>query len=431
MALSILGGACIVIVLVLLSLVLFEPSLRYEVKPPRVPLDSEEFLCLMGALADAPIHRHNSVEVLNGGELFYEAELEAIRTARRCIHIEAFLFTPGPITDRFMQALTERARAGVGVKLVLDAIGCFHTPMSYFRDLRAAGGQVYWYQPIRWYTLKRLNNRTHRELIIVDGELGFIGGAGISPHWLGGMNGERPWADMMCRIRGSMVAGLQTTFAENWLQASNEVLSDAENFPLCCRAGSQRGEQETRGSVSGLVVIGTPSPARASRSRIVFQVLLATAQKTIHINSPYFLPDRSARRELIRAVQRGVEVQVITPGELNNHKLTRFTSRRFYGELLKGGVEIYEYQPRMIHKKALIVDGTWSVVGSTNFDTRSFGLNDEVNLAAVDGDLAARLIDDFEREKRESRRITYDEWRRRPIWEKLLSLIGSLLQRQE
>jgi cardiolipin synthase len=179
------------------------------------------------------------------------------------------------------------------------------------------------------------------------------------------------------------------------------------------------------------VIISTPSAARSTRARIVFQTLLASAKESILINSPYFLPDRSARKELIEAARRGVKVIVVTPGELNNHQMTRKASRRHYGQLIQGGVQIFEYQPRMIHKKAMVVDGVWSVVGSTNFDTRSFGLNDEVNLAALDRELAARLTADFEQEQGESRQITYDEWRRRPLSEKILGLIGRVIERQE
>lgn len=417
------------IVAVLLFLVLFEPPLRYEVAPPPLSLDSEQFLCLLGALADAQVHRQSAVEVLSGGEVFYPAELDAIRAARRSVHIEAFLFTPGAITDRFIEALTERARAGVRVRLVLDAIGCFHTPNRYFRGFRAAGGEVFWYQPIRWYTLKRVNNRTHRELIVIDGEVGFIGGAGIAPHWLGGEKGEHPWHDMMCRVRGPLVSGLQTAFAENWLESSDQVLAGEENFPRCLGPDSAAGQKPVS-PVNGMVVISTPTAARSTRARVIFQVLLASARQSILINSPYFLPDRSARKELIGAVKRGVRVTVITPGKANNHPITRVTSRQLYGQLLRAGIEIFEYQPGMIHKKAMVVDGVWVVVGSTNFDARSFGLNDEVNLVAIDPDLAARLESDFEAEKAKSRQITYEQWRRRPVFEKLLALPGLLIQRQ-
>jgi cardiolipin synthase len=179
------------------------------------------------------------------------------------------------------------------------------------------------------------------------------------------------------------------------------------------------------------VIISTPSAARSTRARILFQVLLASAQKTIYINSPYFLPDRSARAELIRAVERGVRVVVLVPGASNNHYITRLASRRHYGQLLHGGIEIHEYQPGMIHKKSLVVDGIWSVVGSTNFDTRSFGINDEVNLASLDKELAARLEQDFAAELAQCRRISLELWEQRTIGERILSLAGFVLQRQQ
>jgi cardiolipin synthase len=426
------------IVLVLLLLVLFEPSLRYKVQALDVPLDSERFLCLLGALADAQVHRDSQVEVLTNAEHFYEAQLQAIAAARRSVHLEAFIFHKTPIGDRFLSAMTERARAGVKVKLVLDAIGSLHTPDSYFSELRQAGGRVQWYQPITFATLKRVNNRTHRELMVVDGTVGFIGGAGISSYWTDSQDGRPPWRDTVCRVTGNLVTGLQTTFAENWLESSQEILAGEEYFPRCASAASMREDPNEQHSESqpdretlGLVVVSTPSAARSTRARILFQTLLASAQKTIHINSPYFLPDRSASDELVRAVKRGVSVKVIAPGRANNHSMTRRSSRRRYGQLLQNGVEIYEYQPGMIHAKILIVDGLWSVVGSTNFDTRSFGLNDEVNLAALSPALASRLGRDFQHDLSQSEQITYEQWLHRPLAERVMAMLGRIFERQE
>jgi cardiolipin synthase len=308
------------------------------------------------------------------------------------------------------------------VRVVVDAIGSFPTPARYFEKLRAAGGHVSWYQPLRWYTLKRLNNRTHREIVVVDGKVGFIGGAGIASHWFRPDDPGKAWRDTMLRVRGSLAAGLQAAFVENWLESNDELLSDPDLFPP---------DDEVPAPVSGLVAIGTPSPARSSRARMLFQLLLARAHETIDINSPYFLPDRGARRELIAAVRRGVTVRVIAPGKASNHPLARVASRRRYGELLEAGVEIHEYQPRMIHAKILVVDGEWSVVGSTNFDSRSFDLNDEVNLLVADRGVAARLAQDFEKDLAQSRRITMAEWRRRPLAERALATLGLLLERQE
>jgi cardiolipin synthase len=423
---------CIAITAVLLLLVLFEQGLRYDVEPPTHPLESEEFLCLLGALSDAQVLRDSRVEVLTDGPAFYEAELAAIRTARHSVNLEAYIFRKDATGRRFVEALAERARAGVRVNVIVDAVGSLTTWQRTFAPVTEAGGRVRWYQPLRWSTLKRLNNRTHRELLVVDGEVGFIGGAGIADEWATGRRADPRWRDTVVRVAGDLVIGLQTTFAENWLEAAEEVLTGREYFPACARMTSDdpasAGEQD---DVAGFVVISTPSAGRSTRARVLFQTLLASAKHTVYVNSPYFLPDRSVRRELIRAVARGVTVKVVVPGEHSDHLMTRSASRRRFGELLAGGCEIYEYQPAMIHVKALVVDGVWSVVGSTNFDNRSFGLNDEVNLGAQSRRLAERLTADFERDVEQSRRVTYEAWRRRPVWEKLLETLGSIIDRQQ
>jgi len=423
---------CMALLAYLFFLVLFEPPLRYATTAPDCPIDSTQFLCLLGAVSDTQIHPCSHIDVLTEGAVFYEAELEAIRQARASVHLEAFLFTPSPIADRFLEALSERARAGVKVRVVLDWVGSFPAPDAYFDGLRNAGGRVEWYQPLRWYTFKRFNNRTHRELLVIDGDMGFIGGAGVAAHWMtGDNNGLPPWRDMMCRVRGDLVIGLQTTFAENWLEASGEILDVTSEFPHC-QCEERVPAADSPGSAPGVVVISAPTAGRATRARVVFQILLASARKSIRINSPYFLPDRSARAELIKAAkERGVKVTIITPGPANNHPIARRSSRRIYGQLLQAGIEIYEYQPGMIHKKALVVDGVWSVVGSTNFDTRSFGLNDEVNLAAMNRDVAAKLDEQFEIELSRSEKITYEKWLSRTTSEKIAAIAGRLLERQE
>ena len=390
---------------------------------PGLPLDSQAFIALVAAVCDAAVREIESFDMLVDGERFYASELAAIAAARTSIHIEAFIFHPSAIGDRFIAALTERARAGVRVRVVVDAIGSFPTPDRYFAPLRAAGASIAWYQPIRWYTLKRFNNRTHRELVIIDGEIGYIGGAGIAAHWLGnGKSATAAWRDTMVRVTGGIVGSMQSAFAENWLESTGEILAGADSFPW-------RDAPDRMGNA--LVIASAPSPARGSRARVLFQLLVASATKSIDINSPYFLPDASARGELIRAVQRGVRVRIVTPGRANNHPIARRGSRRRYGPLLRAGIEIREYEPRMIHAKILIVDGLWSVVGSTNFDSRSFDLNDEVNLAAMDARWARRFLEQFEADVAVSRSISYEEWRNRPWHERALAAFEFFLERQE
>jgi cardiolipin synthase len=410
-------------------LALFEPSPEYRIgEPVDCPLDSKEFSRMLAVLSDAQEHAGTRIEVLTNGEVFYDAELAAIRTARSHICLEAYIFQKGKVARRFIQALTERARAGVKVRIVLDGVGSFNTWERDFREMCEAGGEIHWYMPFRWHNLLRYNHRTHRELLVVDGKVGFLGGAGFADHWLHDRRQWltrkklKRWRDTMFRVEGHAVASLQSIFAENWVEASGELLTGARYYDVECEAA---------GPASAMVVDSTPSAGRATRARMLFQTLIASATRSIHITTPYFLPDRGARKELVDAVRRGVDVKVIVPGRHSDHLLTRRSSRRIYGELLKAGAEIFEYTPAMIHTKSLVVDGLWSVFGSTNFDSRSFGLNDEMNIAALDEGLAERLEADFQNDLAVSRRITYKKWKKRPIFERLHEWLGWILERQQ
>ncbi len=408
-----------------LFLALFEPGLRYRIAEPRPGDDDpDKFLGTLEALTDARVRTNTRVEVLTNGGAFYEAELGAIRAARRSISLEAYIFQKGSIGDRFVAALADRAREGVRVNMVLDAIGSFATTRRYLAPVTEAGGRLEWYHPFRWYTWPRINNRTHRELLVIDGTVGFIGGAGVADQWYRPKGKTPPWRDSMFRVTGEAVISLQASFAENWLESSGEILIGPDYFPF---AQPPQGATAT-----ALVVNSSPSVGRSTRARILYQTLLASARKTIQITTPYFLPDRSARREMVRALkERGVRVRILVPGKRADHLLTRRSSRRLYGELLAAGAEIYEYQPSMLHAKCMVIDGQWSVVGSTNFDHRSFGLNDEVNLAALDEQLAVRLQRDFEVDVTSSRPVRLRAWRHRPIAERLHEWLGWILERQQ
>ncbi len=406
----------------LLFLALFEPTLRYKIsRPPSAPVDSEQFDCILATLADSAIHTNTSIEVLTNGEEFYEAELEAIRKAKHSVNLEAYIFQRGKLTKRFVEALTERARAGVKVNLVLDAIGSFASWNYYFKELREAGGRVEWYHGFKWHQLPRLNSRTHREIIVVDCKVAFVGGAGFADHWLISKKKHPRWRDTMFRIEGDAVASIQATFIENWLEASGELLTEDEYFCF---------DKKHAGSAT-LVIDSSLTSGQSTRARMLFQTLIASAKERIDITTPYFLPDTALRNEMIRAVKRGVKLTVICPGGHNDHLLTRRASRRLYGELLQAGAQIHEYQASMIHTKTLVVDGKWSVFGSTNLDHRSFTINDEVNVASNSRDLAARLRKDFVGDLAASKQITYAKWRRRPLLERFSEGLGRLLERQQ
>ena len=318
--------------------------------------------------------------------------------------------------------MTERARAGVKVNLVIDSLGSATTRKKLFAEFRQADGKLAWYNDAKWYKIPSFNHRTHRELLVVDGRVGFIGGAGIGDDWYKSRPKKPRWRDTMVRIEGEAVANLQATFAENWLEGCGDVLTGEDYFPAPVPARTQ---------ATAMIVNSTPTAGGATRARLLFQMLFSSAQRTIHITTPYFLPDRSIMDELVRAVtERGVEVMLIVPGKKSDHMLTRSSSRRAYGRLLEAGARIYEYQPAMIHAKILLIDGLWGVVGSTNIDNRSFGLNDEVNLAVRSEEFVERLELDFRRDLASSERITYETWKRRPLLERAPELLGWVLDRQ-
>jgi cardiolipin synthase A/B len=406
----------------MLLLLLFEPPLPYTIaNGGPEPVDAPEFARVLSAITGSGAYQHNRVEVLTNGERFYAAELEAIRAARSFVFIECYIIQQGRVADHIIQALEERARAGVQVRMVIDAVGSTAFPDSRFKGLRAASGRVAWYHLFRWYSWPRANNRTHRELVIVDGKVGFAGGAGFADQWLYGSKRDPRWRDTMVRVEGEAATGLAVTFAENWLESQGEMLLSPGYFPF----------QASGGETNALVVTSSPTSGRSTEARVLFQSLVAKAARSIHITNPYFMPDKSLREELVKAVRRHVDVVIIVPGKKNDHLLSRRSSRLLYGDLLRAGARIFEYQPSMIHTKSLIVDGYWAVVGSTNLDSRSFGLNDEVNVAMPDPRVASRLEEDFANDLRASRPVVYDEWKRRPPWEKLEELVGWLLMNQE
>jgi cardiolipin synthase len=374
----------------------FGPAVAYSMrKDVKYALDSEEFLRFLSLVTDGTIRNVRLTRLKNGSE-FYPAELRAIKNARKTINMEFYEFSPGQVADSILDALTERARAGVEVRMIVDAIGSFQTHRSLFAPLVGLGGAMRFYHPISWKTWQHANHRTHRKLLVVDGEIGFIGGAGVADHWIKHTKTGPAWRDTVFQVEGEAVAGLTSTFAENWLEASGEILCSPEHFAY----------KSFPQAAKSFVVSSTPNDG-GTRARVLFQALINSARHSILITTPYFLPDRSARQALIEAVRdRGVKVQILTAGPLIDHPAVRTLSRHSSRRLLEAGAEIHEYQPSMIHAKLLTVDGQWSVVGSTNFDHRSFALNDEVNLAIFDRDIAQTIAADFAEDLQQSRRLT-------------------------
>jgi cardiolipin synthase A/B len=418
--LSIAGGVFLVW---LILVFLFTPGINYHLSQ-RTSVHQPDFLYTLQSTCQAALHHGNAVTVFTNGVAFYPAMLNAIGQATRSINMELYIFQPGKVASQFVAELSSKARAGVTVTIVVDALGSLSLWGRPLRRLRRAGCRVESYQRLRWYSLARLNNRTHRELLVIDGKVAFVGGAGIADWWaypaFKRMRWHRPWRDTMARIEGPVVAALQGVAAENWLECCGEILTGPGYFPSLTKVGD----------TTAFVVKSSPSD-RATASRVTFQTLMEGADRSIHISTPYFLPDRSLRRALLETARRGVKITVIVPGRGTDQKWVRLASRRMWGHLLEAGIRIFEYRNTMTHAKVLVVDELWSVLGTTNIDNRSFEHNDEVNVAMRDSTLAARLLEDYTRDIHDSQEITLERWRRRALWEKVVGPFVWILERQQ
>jgi len=407
--------------LVWLALVIFfTPGINYHLSQ-RTSVQHKDFLYTIQSTCQAALHHGNRVTILTDGPAFYPAMLEAIRGARRSINMECYIFQHGRVASQLIDALSERARNGVNVTIVVDAIGSFSLWGRPVARLRAAGCRIVSYQAMRWYSMHRMNNRTHRELLVIDGATAFVGGAGVADWWMyPERRHARPWRDTMARVEGPVVAAIQGVTAENWLECCGEILTGSDYFP----------DLKPCGDTTAFVIRSSPSD-RATASRVTFQLLLEGADRTVRISTPYFLPDKALRRALVGMAERGVQLTIIVPGRHTDQKWVRLASRRMWGELLAAGIRIVEFEGSMIHAKVLIVDDLWSVLGTTNIDNRSFEHNDEDNIAMCDAAVAARLLVDYERDLAASTEMTLEQWRRRPLWEKIVGPFVWILERQQ
>lgn len=411
------AGALFLVWLVLVFL--FTPGINYHLAR-RTSVHDDSFLYTLQSTCQTALHHGNRVEVFTNGRDFYPAMLDAIRSATHSINLECYIFQPGKIADQFIDALADRCRLGVKVAIVIDAIGSFSLWGRPLRRLREAGCRVESYQRMEWHRLARLNNRTHRELLTVDGRIAFVGGAGVADWWAYPRKGSPPWRDTMARIEGPIVAALQGVAAENWLECCGEILTGPDHFPSL----------EPAGETTAFVVKSSPSD-RATSSRVAFQLLMEGADHHVRISTPYFLPDRALRRALVNLARRGVAVDVIVPGRHTDQRWVRLASRRMWGQLLTAGVRIHEYRASMTHNKVLIVDELWAVMGTTNIDNRSFEHNDEINVALRDPEVARRLLKDYRQDLLDSEEITLERWERRPLWEKVVGPFVWILERQQ
>jgi cardiolipin synthase len=379
-----------------------------------------QFRRSMGVLLGPPIIEGNKVETLLNGDQIFPAMLAAIRGAQKTITFETYIYWSETIGEEFSEALAERARAGVKVHVMLDFIGSIKMKEEAMQKMRDAGVQLQRYHKPAWWKLARLNNRTHRKLLIVDGKVGFTGGVGIADQWRGNAQDENHWRDTHFRVEGPVVGQMQAVFTDNWTKATGVVLDGSAYFPPLKAAGTMPAQ------------MFSSSPTGGSESmHLMYLMAITAARESINMSASYFVPDELTIRALIDAARRGVKVRIITPGKEIDSDVVRLASRERWGDLLKAGVEIAEYQPTMYHVKALIVDSLMVSVGSTNFDNRSFSINDEANLNVLDADFARAQVAIFDQDWQRARRITLAAWHERSWMEKLsgefVSLFGSQL----
>jgi cardiolipin synthase len=382
-------------------------------------VQDEAFARSMGTLFGPALIGGNRVDALENGAQIFPAMLAAIRGARRTITFETYIYWSGQVGSTFAEAMAERARAGIKAHLILDAVGSGKIDEKALETMRRAGVEIERYHVPSWHTLDRMNNRTHRKLLVVDGRVGFTGGVGIADKWDGAADSPEHWRDSHFRLEGPAVAEMQATFVDHWLATRGVLLHGEEYFPDLVRAGDMRA-QMIRSSVED----------GAESLHLMYLLTIAAARKSILLANSYFVPDALTTAALVAARQRGVDVEIIVPGPQTDSALARAASRRGWGTLLEAGIAIYEFQPTMFHCKVLVVDDVWTSVGSTNFDNRSFKLNDEANLNVLDVDLALRERATFERDKARARRITLQEWAARPRWERFKGWIADRFRSQ-
>ncbi len=380
---------------------------------------SPQFDRAMGNLLGPGVLSGNEVTDLQNGDQIFPAMLAAIRAAQRTVTFETYIYWSGDIGQQFADALSERARAGVKVHVLLDWVGSAKMDDSYLAEMQRAGVQIEKFHKPHWYNLARLNNRTHRKLLVVDGKVGFTGGVGIAPQWTGHAQDPEHWRDTHYQVRGPAVAHMQATFLDNWLKVTGRVLHGDDYFPPLAAVGPHRAQ------------MFSSSPSSGSESmQLMYHMAIAAAERSIDLSAAYFVPDELTRRLLAEALQRGVRLRIVTPGEHTDTETVKAASRGTWGPLLASGAEIYAYGPTMYHCKVMIVDRRMVSVGSTNFDNRSFRLNDEANLNVYDEAFAHRQTVVFEQDIARSHRVTHEEWLDRPWTEKLGEKAAGLLESQ-
>ena len=360
----------------------------------------------VAALVGAALTRGNRYEVLTNGDRIFAAMLGAIDAARRRINFETYVYDSGDVANRFTGALERAAGRGVRVTIIVDAVGASAMDRAHVDRLRAAGARVLTFNPTRFYTPENLNFRTHRKILVVDGEVAFTGGIGVADQWQGNAQDKHHWRDTHVKIHGPIVRLLEAAFYENALESQGPIVPELDEAPAAADDHS-----------ASIVVRSSPSGGSTDLKRLYLQAI-ASARRTIDLTSPYFVTDESTMWAFEDAVKRGVRIRILVEGDITDAVPVKYASREAYDALMSLGIVIYEYRPTMMHTKSLIVDGILSIFGSANFDNRSLELNDELNVAVWSREVGARFTADFEKDLEVSTRLDVRTWRQRSLLQK-------------
>ena len=396
------------------------PEKKIEHQLPRLyESDDAEFKRALSSLLGPQMVEGNKVDTLLNGDQIFPSMLAAIHAAKSTITFETYIYWSGSVGREFVDALNERARAGVRVHVLLDWVGSLKMDESLLDEMRRAGIEVERFHEPSWNNWNKLNNRTHRKLLVVDGRVGFTGGVGIADQWRGQARNPEEWRDSHFRVEGPVVAQMQSVFLDNWMRAKGIVLHGDAYFPALKPVGDLAAQ------------MFSSSPSGGSETmQLMYQLAITASKRSIDLANSYFVPDDLTIQTLVEAARRGVKVRVILPSGHIDSEVVRKASRASWGPMLEAGIEIAEFQPTMFHVKSMVVDGVFSSVGSTNFDNRSFRLNDEANLNVLNPEFGATQQRVFGQDWAKSRRITLAEWQARPWQERLMEQLATLLHSQ-